>query len=66
LVEGTPHETGTRILEVVQFWWEQFRIRGPLPSWPAWYELWNEMHPDMKIKTWRNFQQYFWRGIKCA
>jgi hypothetical protein len=66
LEETTPRETGPRILEVVQFWWEQFRTRGPMPSWPAWFELWNQTHPDKKFKKWRNFREYFFRGTKAA
>ena len=66
LLEETPRETGVRILEVVQFWWEQFRTRGPMPSWPAWFELWNQAHPDKKFKKWRNFREYVFRGTKEA
>jgi hypothetical protein len=66
LLDETPRETDTRILEVVQFWWEQFRARGPMPSWPAWFELWNQTHPDKKFKNWRNFREYFFRGTKKA
>ena len=66
LLKGTPRETGARILEVVQFGWEQFRTRGPMPSWRAWFELWNQTHPDKKFETWRNFRQYFLRGVREA
>ena len=66
LEETTSRETGVRILEVVQFWWEQFRTRGPMPSWPAWFELWNQAHPDKKFEKWRNFRQYFVRGTRAA
>jgi hypothetical protein len=66
LLEETPRETGVRILEVVQFWWEQFRKQGPMPSWPAWFELWNQTYPDKKFKKWRNFREYVFRGTKEA
>jgi hypothetical protein len=66
LLEETPRETGLRILDVVQFWWDQFRIRGPMPSWRAWFELWNQIHPDKKFMNWRNFREYFSRGTKEA
>jgi hypothetical protein len=66
LLEETPRETGVRILEVVQFWWEQFRSRGPMPSWSAWFELWNQAHPEKKFKKWRNFREYVFRGTKEA
>jgi len=63
--KGAPR-TSTRVLEVVQFWWEQFRSRGTMPSWPAWYELWNQTHPDKKFSKWRTFREYFFRGTKEA
>jgi hypothetical protein len=66
LLKGMPRETGVRILEVVQFWWEQYRTRGPMPSWRAWFELWNQTHPSKKFATWRNFRQYFDRGTREA
>jgi hypothetical protein len=66
LLEETPRETDTRILDVVQFWWEQFRARGPMPSWPAWFELWNQTHPDKRFTKWRYFREYFFRGTKKA
>jgi hypothetical protein len=66
LLKGTPRETGLRILEVVQFGWELFRTRGPMPSWRAWFELWNQAYPDKKFETWRNFRQYFLRGVREA
>jgi len=66
LLKGTPRESGLRILEVVQFGWELFRTRGPMPSWRAWFELWNQAYPDKKFETWRNFRQYFLRGVREA
>jgi hypothetical protein len=66
LLEETPRETDTRILEVVQFWWEQFRAQGSMPSWPAWFKLWNQTHPNKKFQNWRNFREYFFRGTKKA
>jgi hypothetical protein len=66
LLEETPRESGVRILEVVQFWWEQFRTRGPMPSWRAWFELWNQTYPDKRFNKWRNFRVYFYRGTKEA
>jgi hypothetical protein len=66
LLEETSRETGTRILEVARFYCEQLRTRGPMPSWPAWAERWNETHPDKKFPTWRHFREYLARGAKAA
>jgi hypothetical protein len=66
VLEETPRETGLRILEVVQFWWEQFRTRGRMPSWRAWFELWNQTYPDKRFREWRNFREYFVRGTREA
>ena len=70
LLEKSPRKiaprTSPRVLEVVQFWWEQFRTRGSMPTWRAWYELWNQAHPDKKFANWRNFREYFFRGTKEA
>jgi hypothetical protein len=70
LLEEPPRKaaprTSPRVLEVVQFWWEQFRARGTMPSWPTWYELWNQTHPDKKFSKWRTFREYFFRGTKEA
>jgi hypothetical protein len=62
----TAPRTSPRVLEVVQFWWEQFRTSGSMPSWRAWYEIWNQTNPDKKFANWRNFREYFFRGTKEA
>jgi hypothetical protein len=66
VLEETSRETGTRILEVARFYWARLRSEGPIPSWPAWAERWNETHPDKKFPTWRHFREYLVRGARAA
>jgi hypothetical protein len=65
-LEKTSRETGTRILEVARFYWEQLRLNGSLPDWPTWAVRWNETHSDKKFPTWRHFREYLTRGVKAA
>ena len=66
VLEERSRETSPRILEVAQFCWEQFRSKGPMPSWRTWCERWNQTYPGKRFETWRNFREYFERGRKKA
>ncbi len=66
VLKETSHETSLGILETAQFCWQQFRAKGPMPSWRIWCERWNQTYPDKRFKTWRNFREYYVRGSKKA
>jgi hypothetical protein len=66
LLEESSRETGARILEVVQFCWAQFRKTRSTVPWRVYFERWNQAYPDKNFANWRNFREYYLRGITAA
>jgi hypothetical protein len=54
------------ILEVAQFVAERVRIEGARTTWRQWFDEWNRLYPDKRLKTWRRFREYADRGYKKA
>jgi hypothetical protein len=66
LAEQAPPKTQERAFEVARFVWEEERLHGKRPPWPALWERWNNWRPTKPFKGWREFRTNFLRGEKAT